>query len=164
MLSAWALPCISRCLAMKPPGFELAVLSVFAVIGLPLALQDVKHREVSTPASAGSLAAWSVFSFLVLRNPRHPAVAVLVLLLGALLLTLFPGRLGEADVVFISGMALLMPFWPLMCAVGLACVSGLCAYVWLSWRYGTVMMSEPIPFLPSLYWGGLAVMVGGIVM
>ena len=149
---------------MRLPGFELAVLGVFAAVGLPLVIQDIRHNDVSTLASAAALAACILGSAFLVRNAQPGLVAAVLLALGALLLKLFPGRLGEADAVFMSGMALLMPFWSLMLAIGLACVSGLCAYVWLSWRHGTVILSEPIPFLPSLYWGGLAVMVGGIVV
>jgi len=75
---------------------------------------------------------------------------------------IFPGRLGEADVVFMSGMALFLPFWSLLIAMALGLHRGAGGL-----RLGCPVgrrrfLRPPLPFLPSLYWGGLTIIIGGI--
>jgi len=78
-------------------------------------------------------------------------------------LVMFPGRLGEADVVFMSGMALLLPFWSMLISLALGCVGALAAFAWLG-KGGADIATQRMPFLPSLYWGCLTTMIGGILI
>jgi hypothetical protein len=135
---------------------------LFACLALPLVGQDLEDGSVSLVLLASVYLAW-LFSALIpsLGGGSLQASAV-VLLIGTALLKALPGRLGEADVVFMSGMAALFQFWPLMMALALGCVAGLSAFVWL-FRDGIEGIgSRRLPLLPSLYWGGLAVILGGI--
>ncbi len=137
-------------------------LILFAGLGLPLAVQDLKDNSVSLVLLLVVYAVWSASTTLVDTSASHLVAASIVLLVGALLLVIFPDRLGEADVIFMSGMALFFPFWSLMIAFGLACIGALSAFAWLS-RGGRVdVLRYPLPLLPSLYWAGLTVILGRI--
>jgi len=141
----------------------LVVLFLFVVPALPLVLQDLKENTVSRVLLTFVVLTWWV-SALATPAPEARFFAVLVvLLLGALLLALLPGRLGEADVVFVSGMAALFAFWPLIFSLALGCLAALAAYLWMFLKRPSEAMMEPIPFLPSLYWGGLTVALGGFL-
>jgi len=134
----------------------------FAVLGLPLALQDAKDYSVSRSLLVGVYALWLVPDLLLGREGRLAAAAI-ALLLGGLFLRMLPERLGEADVVFMSGMAATFAFWPLMLAIGLGCIGGLAVFLWLSRGGRNEALVQPLPFLPSLYWGGLTVIVGELL-
>lgn len=135
---------------------------LFAFLGLPLILQDIRHSSVSMGLLTAAFLIWTASSFVMEDGASRLVAAGVVLLLGALLLMIFPGRIGEADVVFMSGMAVFLPFWSLLIGIALGCIAALSAFVWLYRRGGEGSLREPIPFLPSLYWGGLTVMIGGI--
>lgn len=137
---------------------------VFAALGLPLVWQDVKDNSVSLSFLLTVFLSWSIFAFFREGTESRLLATLLTMTLGALLLLAFPGRLGEADVVFMSGMALLLPFWPLLIAFALGCVGALSAFLWLSRQAGSESLTRPLPFLPSLYWAGLSTMLGGIAM
>jgi hypothetical protein len=135
---------------------------LFAVLGLPLIWQDARMNSVSLGLLIAVFAAWLASAILIEGTAGHLLAASVVLLLGSLLLVVLPDRLGEADVVFMSGMALLLPFWSLLFALILGCVGALAAFAWFSRREGGDFLTRPLPFLPSLYWGGLAIVLGGI--
>ena len=135
---------------------------LFAMLGLPLVIQDLRESSVSLILLIGSYALWALATFVGGQSVSRLVVAAIVLLVGALVLSLLPGRLGEADVLFISGMASIFPYWSFMIALALSCVAGLAAFLWLSRRGRDEMLSLPIPLLPSLYWGGLTVILGGL--
>jgi hypothetical protein len=142
---------------------NLSLLSIlFALLGLPLAIQDSRDNSVSTVFLALAFSAWCLGS-LAMGTELMRAIAVAVILLaGALSLFAIPGKLGEADLVFMGGMAAIFPFPQLMLALGLACVAGLAAFAWLLRLGAKDTLARPLPFLPSLYWGGLTVILGGI--
>jgi hypothetical protein len=134
----------------------------FAFLGLLLVIQDTKENSVSLVLLVVTYIAWSSSIFFIWQATiTRIAVSAIVLLIGALLLLILPGRLGEADVVFISGMALIFPYWSFMIALALGCVAGLAAFLWLSRGGNDKVFLTPIPLLPSLYWGGLTVILGG---
>jgi len=135
---------------------------LFAALGLPLVWQDLKESTVSSVLLAAVFLAWSAMTLFLGDGISHLLAALIVLALGSLLLMIFPGRLGEADVVFMSGMALFLPFWSLLIAMALGCIAALAAFVWLSRGAGADSFARPLPFLPSLYWGGLTIIIGGI--
>lgn len=135
---------------------------LFVVLGLPLVWQDSKDNSVSLGLLVGVFLAWSAISLLTTGSAARLFAALIVLVAGSLLLMILPGRLGEADVVFMSGMALLLPFWSLLLAIVLGCVAGLAAFVWFSRGDRGEFLSQPLPLLPSLYWGGLTIILGGI--
>jgi hypothetical protein len=91
------------------------------------------------------------------------AVAVITLLLGAVLLIFIPDKLGEADIVFMSGMAAIFPYWSFLVAIALGCISASILFLWRCLSSGGGIFSSPIPFLPSLYWGGIVVILEGVV-
>ncbi|NNM66887.1 MAG: hypothetical protein HKM06_02620 [Spirochaetales bacterium] len=133
---------------------------VFVALALPLVFQDLKAQSVSAPLLFFTYGIWCLFGLPFPGWPAHLAEAGVTLILGSLLLLFFPGRLGEADVLFMSGLAFLLNFWSLVVALALACLAALGAYTWsmrLGFRNERV---EAIPFLPSLFWGGLAVIMG----
>lgn len=136
-------------------------LCLFAFLSLPLVWQDVKDSSVSLALLVGVYALW-LTAALAAGQAGRLAAAAIVLLAGALLSCVLPDRLGEADIVFMSGMASLFAFWPLMIAVSLGCVAALAAFLWLSRGGRGEVLGQPLPLLPSLYWGGLAVILGGI--
>ena len=141
---------------------SLFPFALFALLGLPLILQDIKDKSVSLILLLAAFLAWFAFAFFWESAEGQIVASLVVLVVGSVLLLIFPGRLGEADVVFMSGMALLLPFWSLLMALVLGCVGALSAFVWVSRKERDVSLTFPLPFLPSLYWGGLTVMVGGI--
>ncbi|HTP59249.1 MAG TPA: hypothetical protein VMM82_10050 [Spirochaetia bacterium] len=135
---------------------------LLGALGLPLILQDIKDKSVSLALLLVAFVAWLAFASLWERAESRLLASLFVLLIGASLLLVFPGRLGDADVIFMSGMALLLPFWSLMMAFILGCVGALAAFLWLSRKGRDIPLTLALPFLPSLYWGGLTVMVGGM--
>jgi hypothetical protein len=137
-------------------------LLLFAAFGLPLALQDIKDSSVSIELLAVAYLVWSASTCLSGESFDRAAAAAILMLLGSLLLLVLPGRLGEADIVFMSGMALFFPFWSLMIALALGCIGALAVFAWLSRGGRADTLERPLPFLPSLYWGGLTVVLGGI--
>lgn len=136
---------------------------LFALLALPLVWQDLKDNSVSLSLLVAVYLIWLSAALVSGQGEGRLAASAIVLLVGALLLAALPGRLGEADVVFMSGMASLFPFWPLMIALSLGCVAGLAAFLWLSRGGGEEALSGPLPLLPGLYWGGLTVILGGIL-
>ena len=139
---------------------------LFALLALPLIWQDLKEYSVSLVLLVVVYSIW-LSSTLIEGlgagfGEGRLAASAIVLLIGALLIRLLPGRLGEADVIFMSGMAAIFPFWPLMIALALGCIAGLAAFLWLSREGGDEVFSRPLPLLPGLYWGGLTVILGGI--
>ena len=143
-----------------PPNLFPFIL--FGVPGLPLVLQDLVDNSISSKILIIVLIIWWASSFLTPDPEFRLATSAGVLLLGGFLLSVLPGRLGEADVLFISGMASVFPFWPLIFSVAIGCVGALALFLWLS-RGGRVVMNTPIPFLPCLYWGGLTIALGGLL-
>ena len=139
-------------------------LLLFGVLALPLVLQDLKDNSVSEPLLIAISLLWWTTAFATTAPLNRLIAAAIVLLVGSLLLTILPGRLGEADVVFISGMAALFSFWPLIFSLGLGCLAALMAYSWMFRKNPRDVMVNPLPFLPSLYWGGLTIALGRLVL
>jgi hypothetical protein len=135
---------------------------LFGGLGLPLVLQDLRDATVSQPLLVAVTLVWWFSACLGPEPEGRLLAAGVVLLLGALLLAVLPGRLGEADVAFMAGMASLLSFWPLMASMALACLAALSAFVW-TFRKSEVML-YPLPFLPSLYWGGAAIWLGRLLL
>ena len=135
---------------------------LFVLFGLPLILQDLKDSSVSFELLLAILLAWILAAIFSDQAVQRLLAASIVLLIGTLLFLVLPGRLGEADVLFMSGMALIFSFWPLMIALALGCVAGLAAFMWHARGGRTECLSYPLPLLPSLYWGGLTVVLGRI--
>jgi len=144
------------------PLERLLPFLLFAALGLPLVWQDVKNNSVSMTILVAVFLSWSIFAFFREGAEGRLLATLVVMTMGSLLLLAFPGRLGEADVVFMSGMALLLPFWSLLIAFALGCIGTLSAFVWLSRKEGVEFLARPLPFLPSLYWAGLSTMLGEI--
>lgn len=135
---------------------------LFMVLGLPLVWQDIKDNSVSLHLLVAIYALWLFSSIFAFQGSGSLAASAIVLLVGALLLAGLPDKLGEADVIFMSGMAALFSFWPLMIALSLGCIASLAAFFLLSRKAGEEVFSQPLPLLPSLYWGGLTVVLGGL--
>ncbi len=135
---------------------------LFGVLGLPLAVQDQKDGAVSLVLLVSVVVVWWSSALLTPKPEDHLLAAGSVLVVGALLLLVFPGRLGEADIVFMAGMASMFTFWPLIICFALACFASFVAYFWLFCKLGSQAMLYPLPFLPSLYWAGLTISVGGM--
>jgi len=130
-------------------------LVALAVGATPLVWHDVRRLSVPQPLLYLVLGGWVIVASL----PSGPsmssaALSAGVLTLGAVWLLIVPDSLGEADVLFVAGLAWWLPFWSLLFAVGLACVLGLAAFVWL-WQAGQDPRSVAIPYLPCLALGGL---------
>ena len=87
------------------------------------------------------------------------AVATSVVALGGCGLLVRPQAMGEADVIFLSGLAWLLPFWAFLFSVGLACILGLATY-WVAARGAGSDGGLAVPFLPCLALGGMGVMGG----
>ena len=85
-------------------------------------------------------------------------MASLVLLLGAVFLVAFPESIGEADIVFMAGMATLMDFWQLIFALALACLAGMALFVVQGWKRAHSDLVLRLPFLPLLALGGSIVL------
>ena len=143
-------------------SFNVSSFLFFGLLGFPLIWQDLRDNSISSKALFLVIAVWWVSSLLTPDPAFRLATSAGVLMVGGFLLFLLPGRLGEADVLFISGMACLFSFWSLIFSVALGCVGALALYLWLS-RGGREVVNTPIPFLPCLYWGGLTVALGGLV-
>lgn len=127
-----------------------------ALGSLPLLLQDQRSLSVSQWLLALVFTAWVLLGWWAGDVPAKAALSAGVLTLGAVLIMLLPDRLGEADVVYIAGLAWLMPFWNLVLTVALACVMAMVA-LGVRARRGQGDPGElPVPFLPSL---ALAAMV-----
>lgn len=136
---------------------------LFGVLSLPLVLQDMKDSMVSRALLVVVALLWCT-SALWTREPESRLVTVAaVLLLGALVTALLPGRLGEADIAFMSGMAAVFSFWSLILSLALGCMAAFAAFLWRFRGNLTSIVDEPLPFLPSLYWGGLTVALGGLI-
>ena len=133
----------------------------FALLGFPLSLQDQSERSVSAVLLAVAYALWLASALVAGQGVERLLAPVFVLLIGRLVLFVLPDRLGEADVIFMSGMASIFPFWQLMLALALGCVAGLAAFAWGSRGGRSDYLFCSVPFLPSLYWGGLTVILGG---
>lgn len=140
-----------------------AIVVMFGILGLPPVLQDLRNNSISSITLFLVLALWWGNALGAPDPAFRLATAAGVLLLGGFLLFLFPGRLGEADVLFISGMATVFSFWSLIFSVALSCIGALAVYCWLS-RGGRTINDVPIPFLPCLYWGGLTVALGRLIV
>jgi hypothetical protein len=136
---------------------------LFVLLGLPLVIQDIRANSVSISFLAIAFSLWYFFPFIVGQGTMgHSVLAALVLLIGALLVLLLPDRFGAADVVFISGMAAIFPYYSFVIAVALGCVGGVVAFIFLYVKGKDDAFTSPLPFLPSLYWGGLTVIIGGL--
>lgn len=135
---------------------------LFILLGFPIILQDLRESSVSFKLLLTVLVAWILAAVFSYQDAGHLLTASIVLLIGTLLFLILPGRLGEADVLFMCGMALIFSFWPLLMALALGCVAGLAAFMWYSRGGRTENLSYPLPLLPSLYWGGLTVILGRI--
>ena len=130
--------------------------AILFLLAAPLVIQDIQTSSVSAGLLFGLYAIW-VIGALFVNNISFLFLSVLVLALGAALMHLFPDRMGEGDLVFMSGMACLLPFWFWILALTLACLGGLAVYLWLVYRRGKKLWEVPIPFFPLLFWGGLTV-------
>lgn len=133
---------------------------MLTVAGAGLAWAD--HRSLSVP-TLGIAGYWVLaLGILAVEEPGawfgRLGAAGLVLILGGLLIRLLEGKLGEADVLFVSALSLVTPFWPLLVSVGLGCVSAL---VTLGLQKSTA--ETPVPFLPSLAASWSLVTFGGLV-
>lgn len=142
---------------------SLPVLA-FLALGLPLAWQDARESSVAEILLLVVYGLWMAASLLSENPAARLLAAVLLLYAGGLFTLLLPNRLGEADIAFVSGMAALFSFWPLMMALALGCVAGLAAFLWLSRGDPAIVLSSPLPLLPCLYWGGATVILGGLVV
>ena len=147
--------------ALFPLRHEWSLL-VLVALGLPLVYQDIKFQSVSAPLLIFTYGIWCSFGLLFPGWSTHLAEAGVTLIVGTLLLVFFPGRLGEADVIFMSGLAFLLNFWSLLVALALSCLAALGAYTWSLRLGGHDERVVAIPFLPSLFWGGLTVIMGKI--
>jgi hypothetical protein len=134
---------------------------LFCILGFPPVLQDLRDNTVSQFLLVTVVLVWWSLSAVGPESQNRLLAAAVVLVLGAFLLNLLPGRLGEADVIFMAGMASLFSFWPLVLALALGCVGALSAFVWMLRGKRTEVLGYPLPFLPSLYWGGLTISLGG---
>jgi hypothetical protein len=135
---------------------------LFVGFGLPLAVQDQQKGSVSLWLLVGSVLSWFVAAMCLDGSAGRLLSASIVLLAGCALLLILPGRLGIADVIFMSGMGLLFSFWSLIIAFVLGCLATFLTFIWLSRGYRRDTVLEPLPFLPGLYWGGLTVIIGGL--
>lgn len=140
---------------------ELSSFGSFAILGLPLALQDSKDNSVSVSLLSIALGVWMVAARLPGCTGMGPVGSAIVLLIGFGLSLFMPGGLGEGDVVFMAGMASIFSFWEFVIALLLGCVAALACYAWLARGRHADALRRPLPLLPSLFWGGLAVFAGG---
>lgn len=122
----------------------------------PLVWQDLKTLSVSQWLLGIVFTAWVLLGWWAGDVPAKAALSAGVLTLGAVLIVLLPDRLGEADVVYIAGLAWLMPFWNLVLTVALACVMAMVVLGVRAWRGQGDLGVLLAPFLPSL---ALAAMV-----
>jgi hypothetical protein len=139
-------------------------LIVFAITGFPLVLQDQREHSVSQLLLFSTVTIWWGWALLSESSDGRLLAATLVLVAGAVFLVLLPGRFGEADVLFVAAMACLMPFFSWMTALMAGCGAGLIAFGWLAWITRTSIRNVPVPFLPCLYWGGLTVLLGDLLV
>jgi len=72
---------------------------------------------------------------------------------------LLPGRLGEADILYASGLAWVCTFSGYLIAIALGCLGALVAMVLSALRTGG-WHDHPQPFLPALLWGWTTVTLG----
>ena len=150
-------------LGRVPGTLSIIIDASYSVFGAYLGIQDQRYASVSLRSLFISYFIWILLHLLPFQFTRLLG-ASLVLLLGVVLLLIFPDRLGEADVVFMSGMALFFPFWSLMMAYALGCLGAMAAFAWLSYRGRIDLLRYRMPLIPCLYWGGLAVLLGGIAV
>jgi Flp pilus assembly protein protease CpaA len=137
---------------------------VFALTGLPLVLQDRRSQSVSQWLLFSTLAVWFVLALASGRPDERWLLSILVLVAGTLFLVLLPDRLGEADVLFAAGMACVLPFFSWLTAMMAGCLGGLVAFGWIFWFSRASIQNVPVPFLPCLYWGGLTVLLGDLLV
>jgi hypothetical protein len=125
-------------------------------------MQDIKEQSVNIPL----LTALFVLSLCPLLFWTDSLIRMITIILvissGALLLHIFPDRLGEADVIYLASMAAVLPYWSFVLAVCLGCVGCLVCFVWLARGGRNEVYSDSLPFLPSLYWGAITVVLGGL--
>ncbi len=146
---------------MDTPLFRLLA---FALTGLPLVIQDSRTQTVSQGLLFSTLAVWFLLALPGSSPEFHWLAAALILLAGTLFLLIAGDRLGEADIVFAAGMACLFSFWSWLTAVMAGCGAGLLAFGWLAWTSRASIENVPVPFLPCLYWGGLTVLLGDLLL
>jgi hypothetical protein len=135
---------------------------IFVLLGLPLAVQDSKTNSVSVLLLFPTYAIWLISALASGNSPVcRLFLSTIVLIIGALGAYFFPDRLGEADILFLSGMSAIFSYWSFVIAVALGCIGALSSFLWLSLKERKNIFPIPIPFLPSLYWGGVAVILRG---
>jgi len=129
---------------------------VFFLFGsVPLVWQDLEKMEVTQSWLFLVLGGWALAAWGTTDTwPSAAALSAGVLTLGALLLLVLPGTLGEADVVYMAALAWLLPFWSFLLALGLSVVLASMAFAAVSIR-GHRNARLALPFLPFLALGGL---------
>jgi hypothetical protein len=136
---------------------------VFFLVSIPLVLEDLATLSVPTWKLFVAMGVLVALRLLLGQSDLYFQLALSsgALTLGTLVLVLVPSSLGEADVIYIAGLAWLVSFWGLLLAVGMACVLvGANVLVTTACRRSEPN-SEPVAFLPFLFLGGLAALVGG---
>lgn len=132
--------------------------AIVALMLLPLVFAD--HRSLSVPTIwlggfvATTLGVSFIFSPADLAFHLWGASAVLVG--GGLIHLLVSGRLGEADIVTASALALVSGFYDFLASMMLACLGAFLTLVWITLRSRS-SYDVPVPFLPSLAWGWISI-------
>jgi prepilin signal peptidase PulO-like enzyme (type II secretory pathway) len=136
------------------------LISFLLVVAASLPLARADHRELTVPV-AGLVVFWLVSaaaSFVI--DPSawlwHGAGVTSVIAVGTLVSLMLPGRLGEADILYASGLAWVSSFSGFLVATALGCLGTLAAMVIGALRKGG-WQDEPQPFLPPLLWGWITV-------
>ncbi len=133
---------------------------IFVILSVPVALQDAKEKWVSQFPLFFLFAISVTLSWFTDDSSRLLASSV-IFLLGGITLILVQDHLGEADVIFVGGMALVLPFWSLVESLQWACL-GMIASVILTSRFKfSEILEVQIPFIPSLLWGTISVALLG---
>lgn len=137
---------------------RITLMVVFLLGSIPLVWQDLRSLSVSQVALVLVVGLWVTFS-LWLGVPWSSASLLSsgVLIVGMFIDFLLPDSLGEGDILYMAGLAWLLPFWPFLVAMATACILGLLSWVWRS-RTSQAAASAPMAFLPLLALGGLSVM------
>ena len=144
-------------------GRSALIFLVFILGALPLVWQDLRDRSVSQGLLLVVFLAWFGFSWFVGDSCQSALpLSAGVLVVGTLALLSFPGWFGEADAIFMAGIALLIPFWGFLLAVGIACILGFVAFAWLSHFGRRDVSGVALAFLPCLALGGFFVLGGQV--
>jgi prepilin signal peptidase PulO-like enzyme (type II secretory pathway) len=127
----------------------------------PLVKEDLRSLTVPAWMVFGALGVFGVTSVMIGREFAPAAVlSAGVLTVGALGLLMAPDSVGEADVIYLAALAWLSSFWHLLLAVGVASLLAGTVYMVLPRLRQASSVGTPVPFLPFLFLGGLAALLG----